>query len=32
LEGLAQSWQQPAQCVPPRLADNIADKKKIHEG
>jgi Flp pilus assembly protein CpaB len=27
---LAQSRQQPAQSVPPRFADNIADKKKIH--
>jgi hypothetical protein len=28
--GLAQSRQQPAQSVPPRFPDNIADKEKIH--
>jgi hypothetical protein len=28
---LAQFRQQPAQGVPPGFADNIADKKKIHE-
>ena len=28
--GLAQSRQQPAQSVPARFADNIADKKKVH--
>ncbi len=29
--GLAQSGQEPAQRVPPRLADNVPDKKKIHK-
>src|SRR5580658_851100 len=30
LMGLAQTRQQPAQGVPPRFANNVADKKKIH--
>jgi glycosyltransferase involved in cell wall biosynthesis len=29
--GLAQSGQEPAQRVPPRLANNVPDKKKVHK-